>query len=94
MPELRQATGSNAFDLIQQLRPQYLRRRGASQAPAVFLDNIPRGGVDALRQIPALDVAEIRYLDSRAATQQFGTGYSGGIILVLTATPPAQAPQP
>jgi len=29
-------------------------------------------------------IEEIRYLDFNAATLQFGTGHSGGIILVLT----------
>jgi hypothetical protein len=47
-----------------------------------------RGGVDVLREIPALDIAEIRYLDGREATQRFGTGYSGGIIHILTIRAP------
>jgi hypothetical protein len=42
------------------------------------------GELQSLRQIPVSQVKEIRYLDFNAATLQFGTGHSGGIILVIT----------
>lgn len=83
--ELSRAPGRNALELLQELRPQYLRNRGPLHAPTVFVDYLRRGGTDALREIPASSIAEIRYLDSRDATQLFGSGYTGGIIHVLTA---------
>lgn len=82
--EVRLATGSSAFEVIQQLRPAFLRRRGSLHGPTVFVDNVPRGGVDELRRISAGSIAGIRYFDGLAATQTFGTGYTGGIIQVLT----------
>lgn len=86
--ELRQARGANAFEIVQQLRPDFLRRRGPLHGPKVFLEQVQLGDEDQLRSIPASSVWEIRYLDSRAATQQFGGGYTGGVILVLTARTP------
>jgi hypothetical protein len=81
--ELRQANGSNAFDVVERLRPLFLRTRGL-HAPTVFVDHIRRGGVHELRLIPATSIAEIRYFDGRTATQRFGTGYTGGVIYLLT----------
>lgn len=86
--ELRSASGSTALDVVQTLRPLFLKRRGPLHAPTVFVDNVARGGVEELRAIPASSIAEIRYLDSRAATQQFGTGYTGGVIHVLSGRNP------
>ena len=82
--ELRRALGSNAFEIVQQLRPLFLRTRGPGPGPNVFVDNQRRGGVDQLRLIPAWEIAEIRYFDSRAATLLFGGAHSGGIIQILT----------
>jgi hypothetical protein len=42
------------------------------------------GELASLKNIQVTTIEEIRYLDSNAATLQFGTGHSGGIILVLT----------
>jgi hypothetical protein len=93
--DLVRAETSDAYDIVKRLRPQYLRGRGASSfgnaaggrttaAPKVILDGSPIGEIDALRQIPAMNVREIRYLSSSDATTQFGTGYDGGAVVVLT----------
>jgi len=86
--ELRRASGRNALEIIQQLRPLYLRSRGPLHTPTVFVDLMRRGGVDELRAIPASSIAEVRYLDGRDATQRFGSGYSGGIIHISTTRSP------
>lgn len=82
--ELKGVPGSNAYDVVRRLRPAFLRTRGPLHAPIVFLDHMRLGGVNELRQIPSATIQEVRYLDALAATQQFGTGYSGGVIHVLT----------
>jgi hypothetical protein len=86
--ELKQASGSNALEIVQQLRPNFLRGRGSVPAVTVFVDHVRFGGINELRLIRAASILEIRYLDARAATQQFGPGYSGGVIHVLTPTGP------
>ena len=43
-----------------------------------------RGGVEELRSIRAEHVVEIRYMSASEATTRFGTGYTGGLILVTT----------
>ena len=86
---------STARDLIQRLRPGFLRSRGASSfgnaangsptpSTQVVVDGAPRGGLSALTQIPAMSVREIRYLNAADATIQYGTGYDAGAILVFT----------
>ena len=86
--EVRRASGATALEIIQHLRPQYLRSRGPLHAPTVFVDGMRRGGTEALREIRASVTEEIQYLDGREATQRFGSGYTGGIIHVLTKRTP------
>ncbi len=86
---------STARDLVQRLRPGFLRNRGASSfgnaasgkstpTARVVVDGAPRGGLSALAEISAMSVREIRYLNAADASIRFGTGYDGGAILVVT----------
>jgi len=85
---------TTALAIVQRLRPNFLRTRGATSfgnarggrtpVAQVVVDGAPRGDVTALSQIPAAAVREIRYLNAADATIQFGTGYDGGAILVFT----------
>lgn len=82
---------TTAYDLVQRLRPNFLRGRGptsfgsnAIPVPRVVVDGTPRGQLDLLKQIPAMTIREVRYLKATDASIQFGTGYDGGAILVYT----------
>jgi hypothetical protein len=80
---------SDAFDVVQRLNGQWLRVRGSAsfnrqEQVMVHVNNVPSGGVAALRRVQATDIAEIRHLDGTEATQRFGTGYGAGVILVTT----------
>lgn len=85
---------TDAYAIVQRLRPQYLRVRGMVEAdparrneyhgPRVIVDGTPRGEMDALKQVSATAVKEIRYLSASDATTAYGTGYDGGAIVVLT----------
>ncbi len=88
--ELAGASHLNALQAVQRLRPRWLRSRGPvstatpAVGPGLFVDGNPRGyGLD-LATIPVVDVLEMRFLDSRAATTRFGTGYPDGAILIAT----------
>jgi|GEM_PF-6153329 len=48
----------------------------------VYLDNAKLGGVQALREISALTVGTIQYLNPVEATMRYGRGHSHGVILV------------
>lgn len=90
--EVRGANVNNALEAIQRLRPAMLRGRGSasssdqsgSQGLVVYVDGSPMGGVDALTNITALTVREIRFLNASDATTRFGTGHPVGAILVTT----------
>jgi|RhiMetdeSRZDD1v2_1073273.scaffolds.fasta_scaffold67654_2 hypothetical protein len=87
--EIERAGTGTAYDAIEHLRPQYLslgRTAGTTGQRVVYLDGVRIGGIDALHGIRSANVREIRWLDSRAATQRFGTGHSVGAILILTKT--------
>ncbi len=86
---------SNGLDIVQRLRPTFLRTRGATSLggnvvgdatprPMVVLDGSPHGQLETLRQISAISIKEIRYLNGANATTKFGTDYGGGAILVTT----------
>lgn len=85
---------SDAYAIIQRLRPQFFRVRGSVvvdparageyRGPKVIVDGSPRGDLEALRQISSIAVKQIRYLNASDATTQYGTGYDGGAILVTT----------
>ncbi len=86
---------SNGMDIVQRLRPTFLRTRGATTMmggtsanatpkPMVVLDGSPHGELETLRQISAISIKEIRYLNGANATTKFGTDYGGGAILVTT----------
>ncbi len=72
------ATGANnAYDLINRLRPRWLRTQapgsiGAgvrSQVVAVYLDGVRLGGLDALRSLSTAGIKTMQYYDAtRAAT--------------------------
>ncbi|MEO8449159.1 MAG: hypothetical protein ABI647_05175, partial [Gemmatimonadota bacterium] len=88
------AEATDAYAIVQRLRPQYFRVRGMVEAdparrneyhgPKVVVDGTPRGDLDALKQVSAAAVKEIRYLSASEATTAYGTGYDGGAIVVVT----------
>jgi hypothetical protein len=81
----------NAYEVVQRLRPGWLRTRGrisiqypTAQNPVVYVDNIRFGSPNSLRQVSVDAIEEIRYMGASEATTRFGTGHAGGVILVRT----------
>ena len=51
----------------------------------VYVDGVLRPeGVEALREISVAEVREMRHMNSRDATMQYGTDHGAGAILVTT----------
>lgn len=78
-----------AFDVIQYLRPNFLRMRGTTSGivegqatPVVYVNLVRFGDVQSLNNIYVEQVKEIRYMPATDATTRFGIGHSAGAILV------------
>jgi hypothetical protein len=83
--------GSNAWDLIAHLRPNFLRTRGTtsfrdlSQVSAiVYLDGVWYGKIESLKSLNIEEIREIEFLSPGDATTRFGTDHLGGAILIHT----------
>jgi hypothetical protein len=91
MDEMANVQVSNAFELIQRLRPEFLRSRGSQSmrspqglTPVVYVDGVRQGDTSMLQRLPKESIQEIRYLNGRDATTQYGTDHGGGALLVRT----------
>jgi hypothetical protein len=89
--EMRSVAATDAYEAVQRLRPEWLRRRGqiSIQDPTagevvVYLDGVRFGGPRSLESLRAESVVQMEYLDASDATTRFGTGHGGGAILVRT----------
>jgi len=87
--EAVEAGVSDAFQLVQKLRPAWLQRRNPTSFSqegdvAVYLDGTRVGERDALRNITTDNVESIEYMDAGRATFRFGAGHQYGAILVTT----------
>lgn len=89
--EIHSVNRTSLYDVVQALRPEYLRGRGqqtlgnaSSTEVVVYLDGVRAGGPEALQRLTPDSAIEIRYLDARDATTLYGTGHASGAILVKT----------
>lgn len=78
----------SVYDAIQRLRPQWLttsraRSVGTQDELLVYLDTNRYGTIESLRQLPIGGITELRYLNAAEATNRFGTGHSGGVIVIM-----------
>lgn len=92
--EITQQNGSNAFDVISHLRPNFLKTRGrtsiqtppsaTSEYASVFLDSQYFGDLNSLRNIASINIKEIRYLPANEAVTRYGMQYGNGVIEIRT----------
>ncbi len=81
--EIVAANLPTAYDLVERLRRPWLRRDAATgQDVTVYMDNQKLGGVEKLRDIPSVDVAEMEYMPSDKAIMRWGQDAKGGAIVV------------
>ena len=88
--ELAGVGDRSAYEALQQLRPAFLHSRdtqtSSNPVPAaidVFVDGGRTEGLDALRNIRASTVKEMRFYEPQDANTKFGTGHNGGVIAVV-----------
>ena len=87
--EMEASGYTDAFSVVQALRPQWLWTRGTStinqeESIKVYLDGSRMGGPDYLRQIPVRSISSIRFLDGLEATNRWGLDHGLGAIVVST----------
>lgn len=89
--ETNRVAGMTVYDLIAQLRPEYLRSRGANTlrnltppTAVVYVDGVKYGGLEQLRSLYSEHVLQIQYLSATNATTRFGMDHGGGAILITT----------
>jgi TonB-dependent Receptor Plug Domain len=89
--EIAHTRAANAYDVIHSLRANFLSLRGetsllatSSPYPTVYVDGMRYGGIDVLRDIPAMQIASIRLYRSWDAMTRFGYGNMGGVIAITT----------
>ncbi len=80
--ELDELPQMNGYQAIQRLRARWLQSR--SGAPVLYVDGARRNEVRDLESILITDISEMRWMNATDATNNFGTGHSGGAILVTT----------
>lgn len=73
----------NAHQAIVRLRPRWLQTRGVGSFPPVlYVSGSRRGDLDDLKSMQAAELEQMEYMSPSDATTRFGTGHSGGAILV------------
>lgn len=85
--EIGNFVSTNAYEVVQRLRPNWLRGRNQADAPVVYVDGIRMGGVEVLRTLQTNRLSEIRHRGGPEATTLYGTGVGGGTIEVQTRSP-------
>ena len=85
------AAGRSAYDLIRQVRPEFLRSRGMTSlrnttppTATVYLDGVKYGDLNSLKLISAEQLTKVQYLNGSEATTRYGTDHVGGAILITT----------
>lgn len=89
LDEIQQSGATNAYEVVQRLRPQWLRVRGQNRRSdrgviLVYRDTFPMGGVAALRQISTTGIRTIQFLGPVEAASRLGAGHEHGAIVVVT----------
>lgn len=87
--EIRASHYTDAFSLVQALRPDWLSTRGQGsltlrEEVKVYLDGMKMGGPEYLKQITTESIAQLRYINGLDATQRWGLDHGNGVIEVST----------
>lgn len=91
--EIQKGHWQNAYELIQELRPRWLRAHGADsihgEAPdvQVRVDDNLLGGVSTLRGVSTNEISSIQFVDPVTAAARWGGDHANGAILISTHPP-------
>jgi len=89
--EIEASTASNVYDLIAQLRGDFLKDRGKisirtnqTERAVVFLNDQEYGILETMRNIPIGRISEVRYYPGTDAVNRFGAQYGGGVVMLIS----------
>jgi hypothetical protein len=93
--EMDNSGARSAYDVVQSLRPQWLRIRGLTNLAqtagvediVIYLDNARLGYREAMRRVALGPVQFLRFFTAPEATQRWGAGHLHGAILISTQSP-------
>ena len=81
---------SDARILIERLRPNWLRGRGASSVigggeyPVVYIDDVRNGSIEVLSRISSQTIFSMRFIPGRDAATLYGLNHGAGAIQIKT----------
>ena len=75
---------NTAYDVLARLHPSALRVSRGRFEPTVYLDGLRLGGVSELGRIPAIGLAQIRFLNASEAFGLYGSDQRIGGAIVIT----------
>jgi hypothetical protein len=82
--EIEEANLPTAYELVDRRRRAWLRRDAVTGGDVVvYMDEQKQGGSEKLRDIPAVDVAELLYLPNDQAVRRWGADIKGSVIVVV-----------
>lgn len=90
--EIQRGHWANAYDLVETLRPRWLRSHGPDTilgepvVVQVHLDETRLGGVQVLRTIAVNDIESIEWVDPVSAASRWGSDHANGAIIITTRT--------
>lgn len=82
--EIATISVTDAFEVVERLRPSFFATGGALTPPVAYVDGLPFGPVESLHRLQPSSILSIQYLDPLMATQRYGKAAGGGAILVTT----------
>ena len=89
--EIEASTASNVYDLIAQLRGEFLKDRGKisirtnqTERAVVFLNDQEYGILETMRNIPVGRISEVRYIPGTDAVNRFGAQYGGVVVMLIS----------
>jgi hypothetical protein len=85
----QQAHYSNAYEMIQSLRPQWLRTRGPTSLTneseiGIYMDGMRLGGPATLTQVSPHQIELLRYYPPQEAQTRWGLGHVHGAIEIIS----------
>jgi hypothetical protein len=86
--EINRAQWRDAYELVRNLRPRWVRARMGDDLRAaraevqVYVDGTRLGGVSLLRGIPTSGIDHMRWVDPISAAGRWGSGHELGVIAI------------